>query len=223
MRRAFTLIELLVVIAIVALLLSLALPGLSMAREAGRSVVCLSNLRGIAAVCRLYADANRGLSPALGQPYGTLPTWSLVVQSSAGLSGSTSGELFAVNSVLACPTSKALLGPAMQRTYAINATGHAGASGDHDNYDTGPAFVKLDSIALPARLAWFIDSAPGPVVPGSPPPTRTASVLDFRNPAHVPSRVAFVHGSGKAFNAATFDGSARLWNAVPEAWQDALP
>ena len=223
MRRAFTLIELLVVIAIVALLISLALPALSTAREAGRSAICLSNIRGIATIARLYADANKGFSPALGQPYGTLPTWSLVVQSSAGLGGTTTADLVTVNSVLVCPSSRAVLGPEMQRTYATNVTGHAGADGDKDNYDTGPAFVKLDNITAPGSLAWFFDSAITPPAPGAPPPTRTASVLDFRNPDHNPSRLGFVHGSGKAINVVMFDNSARVWKSIPDDWKMPLP
>ena len=45
LRSGFTLIELLVVIAIVSMLLSIMMPGLKGAKEAGKQIACLSNIR----------------------------------------------------------------------------------------------------------------------------------------------------------------------------------
>ena len=59
MRRGFTLIELLVVIAVVAVLVGLLLPGLRGAREAGRSAVCLAQVRQLGAGWTLYAGDYR--------------------------------------------------------------------------------------------------------------------------------------------------------------------
>ncbi|MEK6643331.1 MAG: prepilin-type N-terminal cleavage/methylation domain-containing protein [Planctomycetota bacterium] len=53
-RVAFTLIELLIVIAIIALLISILLPALSAAREEGRRVMCLSNMKAIGGAMNQY-------------------------------------------------------------------------------------------------------------------------------------------------------------------------
>ncbi len=59
-RHGFTLVELLVVIGIIALLISVLLPALNRAREAGNTVKCLSNLRQIAQGIQSYAALHQG-------------------------------------------------------------------------------------------------------------------------------------------------------------------
>ncbi len=55
---AFTLIELLVVISIIAVLMSIMMPSLRSAREAGKRAVCLANLRAVGTALHVYAVAN---------------------------------------------------------------------------------------------------------------------------------------------------------------------
>ncbi len=63
-RRGFTLIELLVVISIIATLMSLILPAIQNAREAGRRTQCLNNIRNVTVAC---------LNLATAEPHGHLP------------------------------------------------------------------------------------------------------------------------------------------------------
>jgi prepilin-type N-terminal cleavage/methylation domain-containing protein len=65
--KAFTLIEVLVVVAIIALLISVLLPSLRVARERARTTACAANLRTTAMAVRYYTQANREYYPGSGR------------------------------------------------------------------------------------------------------------------------------------------------------------
>src|SRR5918995_4805250 len=64
--RGFTLVELLVVIGIIALLVSMLLPALNKAREAANRAYCLSNLRQLNTMLRMYGNLYRDICPSVG-------------------------------------------------------------------------------------------------------------------------------------------------------------
>lgn len=61
--KGFTLIELLVVISVVAVLMAILLPALGGARQQGKAVMCLSNLRQLAVASQVYINNNDGYYP----------------------------------------------------------------------------------------------------------------------------------------------------------------
>lgn len=72
--HGFTLVELLVVIGIIAVLVSILLPTLSKARQWGKQIACLSNVRQLMGAATMYANDNHGYLPRFDGYYDTIGT-----------------------------------------------------------------------------------------------------------------------------------------------------
>jgi len=219
--RGFTLIELLVVVAVIGVLIAILLPALSKSREAARSAVCTGNLRQMGLLTRAYANGNDGLTPALGIPWGADPYWAIVLLSESERLGNSAEDLYHERSFLVCPTTDAQEPADLTRTYAINVTGHAGQPGDPGDFNEEVVRIRYDRVRRQSQTPLYMDSAIAFVASGAPPPTRTTSVIDFRDPDHVQNRLGHVHNG--RFNSVMFDGSVQAHSEVQEHWEDPLP
>ena len=185
----FTLIELLVVIAIIAILAALLLPALAKAKEEGRRINCMSNLKQLQLCWQMYADDYGGmLCPndsidISGNSGGYMNTNSWCKDSArtdTNTSGIQGGLLFPYNTSTAiyhCPSDMSTIQDAsgnplpQLRTRSYNMSQSVNGLGmvpDPDFYNIpvdafAPCFQKLSAITnpTPTHLFVFIDENEG--------------------------------------------------------------
>ena len=173
-QKGFTLIELLVVISVIALLLSILMPALNMARERGKRIVCLSNLKSLFTTYFMYCDDNDGIMPdswaqnvhpTTGQPPPGTYSWVYSPPPGAGKyvqeEALRQGKLFKYTEtveIYKCPTAKVEELVTYSIVITMGGHVHGCVTKEHIN-------LKKDGIDFPSGRIVFLDEGKWP---GSP-------------------------------------------------------
>ena len=194
-RCAFTLIELLVVIAIMALLATLLLPALKEAKERGKAVVSLNNLRQLSPALHAYADDHDdALPPNMGKDglrdsaaQGQYVNWASGVMTWELDSDNTNTTLLTIGGigpyvgaqakVFKCPSDTTLSDVQKQagwrervRSVSLNAMlGNAGEFMKGNVNTNNPEyrqFLKLTEVTEPSRIFSFVEEHPDSINDG---------------------------------------------------------
>lgn len=161
-KQAFTLIELLVVISIIALLIAILLPALQGARDAAKSVACLSNERQLGIANHIYANDAKDYVVVVGDAALNTTFWKLLAPYMGYDGGSptnfTDGQMLG-RDYLVCPTGSRPSpgGEIRPETYGI----HYLAMTSYEVLPTGPEWYAFGSrrlAELSTSVTFFADA-----------------------------------------------------------------
>lgn len=165
LKKGFTLIELLVVISIIAILLSILLPSLGLAREQGKGVYCASNLRQMSFAVSSYNLDNDNYFPiAQWSDDQKSYCWDFVTYTESGVDVVEPGLLWqgeAIDKVNQCPSYKGsnnwgTIGTHTGYNYNTSYIGHGQGESTTNKY-TGrkiphPVWPGMYEIVMPAKV-----------------------------------------------------------------------
>lgn len=152
-RAGFTLIELLVVISIIAVLMSLILPAIQGAREAGRRTQCLNNLHNLGITMTNLATARGGQLPHLNEGGYNWPVALLGYLDRGDITGSLSPASYynAISlDVVQCPNDASNFKTINGLSYGVNA-----GYGNFPNGSGGLVATEADATTAPRYHGYF--------------------------------------------------------------------
>lgn len=193
--RAFTLMELLVVIAIIAILAAILLPALNSAKERGRALIALNNLRQLGIALHVYAgDHDDSLPYNMGAggirqtiAAGEYLNWANDVMNWELDSDNTNTTLLTIGGlgpycggvakVFKCPSDTVLSAAQRQagwkervRSFSMNAMlGNAGEfmeGGVNRNNPEYKQFLRLGDVPEPSKIFAFVEEHPDSISDG---------------------------------------------------------
>ncbi|MBN1125471.1 MAG: prepilin-type N-terminal cleavage/methylation domain-containing protein [Sedimentisphaerales bacterium] len=171
-KAGFTLIELLVVIAVIALLLSVLIPALKRAKEAGKRSLCLYNTKSLATAWTLYVQENDGRFPKaftaddgwirVVTGYPTNPEQAPVALQIEALEEGLLFPYLETTAIFRCPVAKKdelrtySMTHALSGVPATEAYGGTILSSMHEIKNTGNRIVFLDDFIRDWDACWMV-------------------------------------------------------------------